>query len=559
MSHGGRSFLRGPVLFLASHRLLVIAGLTALAAAVAAALLVGSGLVSSEGTSDIQATNLFSNGASQPPSNQSVPTPPGTLFPVTALPGQLECNRPDSEAQQAQMDLSEIEAIATEGVVKIESDLASGLGFASATEGIVVTDSRVVEGSWLIKVTLADGQILDGDLLGINETLGIAYVEVPNGDELTPIPWGDPAAVCEGDIAYAFSRHNDPSAQSPLPSLSSGHISAVRGTLLETDLSLGPGSMGGPLLSNSARVVGVNTAGLSVSGNEATSTRNFAIPIIDVMRQLESGLERDELTLGARPVLRPTPTPAIPAIPPSPTPVPPPTPTLVPAPAPTPNLHPAMTATPAPRLLATAAPAPTPTRQPAATRMPTPTRFVPPTAVPTRRRLPTPTPAPPPTPTPAAVALVEYRNAEFGYAIDHPAGWRVERAMNGDVLLVSGRDGSHIEILSEPVSSDGSLGEFADSYRQRISLRARTWAQYTEVSAVGAFKGATNYVRIEFRRQENAGSCVENGITDLYRSRYFPSVSRGYAVTMSICEGSLDLYVDLYDDILETFSEIAPR
>ena len=131
----------------------------------------------------------------------------------------------------------------------------------------------------------------------------------------------------------------------------------------------------------------------------------------------------------------------------------------------------------------------------------------------------------------------------------------VESESPGNVLLTSRDGAAHIEILSDSVFPDWSLGEFTDHYRQRVGRQAASWQDYRELSAAGAFRGATNYVRIEFLRQKGSGDCVESGTTEVYRSRFFPTVQRGYAVTLSICQGSLESYATLLDVILESFSE----
>ena len=120
---------------------------------------------------------------------------------------------------------------------------------------------------------------------------------------------------------------------------------------------------------------------------------------------------------------------------------------------------------------------------------------------------------------------------------------------------MSGDGGAFLEILAESISPDSSLGEFIENYRLRISRRAGTWADYRETSIRGEFQGAINYIHQEFRRKETASSCTENGVSHLYRSRFFPVRLNGFVVTMSICEDSLRRYGPVRETVLTSFEE----
>ena len=123
------------------------------------------------------------------------------------------------------------------------------------------------------------------------------------------------------------------------------------------------------------------------------------------------------------------------------------------------------------------------------------------------------------------------------------------------VVFVSGDGGAFLEILAESIPSDWSLGEFIENYRRRTTQRAPTWVDYRETSIRGEFRGAINYIHQEFRRKETAGSCTENGVSHLYRSRFFPVKLNGFVVTMSICEDSLRRYGPVRETVLTSFEE----
>ena len=520
-------------------------------------------------TADSEAESTPGGGAVA--SSDAATDPP---LPVTALPRIPRCARASADGQESeQLEAPDIERAALPGVVQVLTDQRRGSGFVADSDGIIVTDSQVIAGSWLIRVRLSDGTTLNGELFGIDERIGVAYVEVAAGGELEPIAMGDSDEVCVGDAAFAIGYPHSDGPTREVPGITQGLISASTGNAFKTDAPLGPGSVGGPLLNTSGLVVGINSSGIEVTGDRVVSASNFAIPINAVRQRLADGLDREDLTTTVflpprtptpRPVgtIQPTPT-AVAVAPstvapaarlaPTPTPAPDLVPTATPRPAPTrmptatprlaPTRLPTATPRPAPTRLPTATPGPAPARRPTATPMPTPTPTRPPTATPR------------PTPTPAGPQLATYTNDQYGYTIDYPRGWRVDQDTGSVVVFVSGDGGAFLEILAESISSDWSLGQFIENYRLRTTRRAPSWDDYRETSIKGEFRGAINYIHQEFRRKETASSCTENGVSHLYRSMFFPVRLNGFVVTMSICEDSLRRYGPVREAVLTSFEE----
>ena len=122
-------------------------------------------------------------------------------------------------------------------------------------------------------------------------------------------------------------------------------------------------------------------------------------------------------------------------------------------------------------------------------------------------------------------------------------------------LTDPGNPGNTLEIRAEDFPQDWSIGEFADRYRQDFLTQARNWHHYREVSATGQFRGATNYVQIEFKRQRTPEACVEDGVIHLYRSRFFSARMKGFAVTMAVCEEDLAGLEAKRTTAMESFTE----
>ena len=202
------------------------------------------------------------------------------------------------------------------------------------------------------------------------------------------------------------------------------------------------------------------------------------------------------------------------------TPTPYPTPTSIPRPAPT--------------LTPTPAPAPTPT--------PAPTSTPAPTAVPT------------PTPIPAPVLELFDNSAWKEYTVLFPSGWTVHPDL--ELTTFTSPDGRQVmEIGRHPVQHDAFVGGFADEYRQEILKQAPGWDHFTEKLVRGEFQPAGNVVITTFDRRKTPGSCTEDGITYLLRSRFFPKRSMGYSVTVTLCQEDLEKWEEIRERMMASFTE----
>ncbi|MCB9082015.1 MAG: trypsin-like peptidase domain-containing protein [Lewinellaceae bacterium] len=141
----------------------------------------------------------------------------------------------------------------------------SGSGFLISTDGLLVTNSHVVQGASSIEVHLADGRQFPGRLIGDDPASDIAVVQI-DGERLSTIAFGDSDRLQVGQLAIAIG--NPYGFQY---SLTAGVISALGRTLrsesgrliddvIQTDAALNPGNSGGPLVNSRGEVIGVNTA-----------------------------------------------------------------------------------------------------------------------------------------------------------------------------------------------------------------------------------------------------------------------------------------------------------
>jgi serine protease Do len=164
----------------------------------------------------------------------------------------------------------------------------SGSGVLVKLPGVagtfVVTNNHVVAGSRRddITVTLADGRIIVPEQTWADPESDLAVLRVPPGD-LPTAELGDSDRVRVGQWVLAFGSpfglsrtvtHGIISAKDR-GQVSLGPTIRIR-EFLQTDAAINPGSSGGPLVDLDGRVVGINTAILSSSGNNTGVS--FAIP-----------------------------------------------------------------------------------------------------------------------------------------------------------------------------------------------------------------------------------------------------------------------------------------
>ncbi|MDV3347679.1 PDZ domain-containing protein [Leptolyngbyaceae cyanobacterium CCMR0082] len=160
-----------------------------------------------------------------------------------------------------------------------------GSGFIISDDGKIITNAHVVDGADTVTVTLKDGRILDGRVLGSDPVTDIAVIKVDernlptvplgNSDQLQPGEWsiaiGNPLGLDNTVTVGIVSAVGRSSNQVGVPD--------KRVEFIQTDTAINPGNSGGPLLNQQGEVIGVNTA--IINGAQGLG---FAIPINMVER-----------------------------------------------------------------------------------------------------------------------------------------------------------------------------------------------------------------------------------------------------------------------------------
>ncbi|UXA16824.1 S1C family serine protease [Mycobacterium sp. SMC-4] len=212
-----------------------------------------------------------------------------------------------------------VAAAVADSVVTIEaksdSEGAQGSGVVVDDRGYVVTNNHVISeaasnpSKFRMAVVFNDGTEVPANLVGRDPKTDLAVLKVDNVDNLTVARLGDSETLRVGEEVIAAGAplglrstvtHGIISALNrPVPLSGDGTDTDTVIDGVQTDASINHGNSGGPLINMNAEVIGINTAGKSLS--ESASGLGFAIPVNEVKQVVESLIENGKIahpTLG---------------------------------------------------------------------------------------------------------------------------------------------------------------------------------------------------------------------------------------------------------------------
>jgi S1-C subfamily serine protease len=192
---------------------------------------------------------------------------------------------------------AKVAAAVADAVVTIESvsdqEGMQGSGVVVDGRGYIVTNNHVISeaannpSQFKTTVVFNNGKDVPVNLVGRDPKTDLAVLKVDNVDNLTVARLGDSDKVRVGDEVLAAGAplglrstvtHGIISAlHRPIPLSGEGSDTDTVIDGMQTDASINHGNSGGPLINMDSQVIGINTAGKSLS--DSASGLGFAIPI----------------------------------------------------------------------------------------------------------------------------------------------------------------------------------------------------------------------------------------------------------------------------------------
>ncbi len=216
----------------------------------------------------------------------------------------------NGDAEEPAGRFAKVAANVADSVVTIEAtskgEGAQGSGVVVDGRGYIVTNNHVISDAaknpadYKISVVFNDGHEVPANLVGRDQKTDLAVLKVDNVDNLVVARFGDSEKLRVGEEVIAAGAplglrstvtHGIISAlHRPVPLSGDGSDTDTVIDGVQTDASINHGNSGGPLINMNSDVIGINTAGKSLS--DSASGLGFAIPVNEVKEVVE-GLIKD--------------------------------------------------------------------------------------------------------------------------------------------------------------------------------------------------------------------------------------------------------------------------
>ena len=211
------------------------------------------------------------------------------------------------------------------GVVDVNSQLkylngaAAGTGMVLSSNGIVLTNNHVVEGSTHLSVTLVDGGRVFHrvKVLGVDPKDDVALIKLVGASGLRTVQVGDSSRVTLGTAVVAIGNAGGAGGS---PTVTTGSITALNRTItasdsgdgqntetlhgmLQTNAAIAEGDSGGALANGAGQVIGMNTAADSQQLGGPGTSMGFAIPInraLSIAKKVAAGQGSSEILIGSK-------------------------------------------------------------------------------------------------------------------------------------------------------------------------------------------------------------------------------------------------------------------
>jgi len=172
-----------------------------------------------------------------------------------------------------------------------------GSGAVLDRQGHILTNFHVVDGAREIQVTLYDSESYEASLVGVDPDTDTAVLKIDApADSLWPVAFGSSTGLKVGQRVYAIGNPFglERTMTTGIIASLNRQIPSRRNyrsmkAIIQIDADINPGNSGGPLLDSHARMIGMNTAIASKTGESAGV--GFAIPVNTIARVVPQLIE----------------------------------------------------------------------------------------------------------------------------------------------------------------------------------------------------------------------------------------------------------------------------
>jgi serine protease Do len=172
-----------------------------------------------------------------------------------------------------------------------------GSGVIIDERGYILTNNHVIDDAERLKVTLPDGRVLRGRVVGSDEVTDLAVIKVESDQPLPAAQLGNSGDLKAGQIVMAIGN---PFGLTGGPAVTAGIVSSLNRSiqsrtgvleLIQTDAAINPGNSGGPLVNTKGEVVAINTANMPYAQGIG-----FAVPVNTAKAILEELIEKGRVS-----------------------------------------------------------------------------------------------------------------------------------------------------------------------------------------------------------------------------------------------------------------------
>jgi len=197
--------------------------------------------------------------------------------------------------------------------LKYQSETAEGTGMVLSSDGLVLTNNHVIDGSTSVYASFVDsGRTYQARVIGYDATGDVALLQLEGASGLPTVTFGNSSRVNVGTAVLALGNAQGKGGVTAAPGViealgrsinasdeGSGTVENLHG-MEQTSAQIQQGDSGGALADNTGQVIGMITAA-NTSSSEPGGTIGFAIPIntaLSIAQQIASDSASSAVYIG---------------------------------------------------------------------------------------------------------------------------------------------------------------------------------------------------------------------------------------------------------------------